>query len=373
MLKLLSSVRITVVCLFLLFVLIFWGTVAQVQQGLYVAQERFFNSFFFLADGFLPFPGAQLVLWVLFVNLLAMTITRFSTYRKWSYAGVLIVHFGLLLYFAAAFIVFQVSRESNVHLTEGEATNVSTSYIQWELAYWTGPDGTIGAGESQHHQVTAVDTNDFKPGYEIPFVNKDFALKVKQFYPNSDAFSSSEKRSPRILNASGISLLTPKPLLKERGQNIAGGIFDVQFKSHDYTLILFGTESQATAVTIGDKVYHFSLRHKRYLLPFTIKLDHFKVEFHPGTDMAKSYESLVTLSTGALQRQVRIFMNNPLRYKDYTLYQASYDVDSVGRQYTTLAVVKNFARLLPYVACFIVFFGLALHFLTQAFLVKEET
>lgn len=364
MLKLLSSVRITVVCLFLLFVLTFWGTVAQVQQGLYVAQERFFNSFFFLAGGFIPFPGAQLVLWVLFVNLLAMTIARFSTYRKWSYAGVLVVHFGLLLYFAAAFLVFQVSRESNVHLTEGEATNVSTSYTQWELAYWT--------QENQQRLVSAIDTKDFKPGMEIPFQNQDFTLKVKQFYPNCEAFDSSGKRSPKILNISGIGLLTPKPLVKEREQNTAGGIFDFQFKDHDYTLILFGAESEPTPVTIGNKVYYFSLRHKRYPLPFTIKLDHFKVEFYPGMDMAKSYESLVTLSTSGLQRQVRIYMNNPLRYKDYTLFQASYDADSTGRQYTTLAVVKNFARFLPYVACFIVFFGLVLHFLTQAFTSKVE-
>lgn len=362
MLKLLSSVRITVVGLFLLFVLTFWGTIAQVQQGLYLAQERFFNSFFFLAGGFLPCPGAQSVLWVLFINLLAMTITRFSTYRKWSYAGVLVVHFGLLLYFIAAFLIFQVSRESNVHLTEGEATNVSTSYTQWELAYWT--------QENQPRQVTAIDINHFKPGMEIPFQNQDFTLKVKQFYFNCEAFDSSGKRSPKILNASGISLLTPKPLAKEREQDIAGGIFDIQFQNHDYSLVLFGAESQATPVTIGDKVYYFSLRHKRYLLPFTIKLDHFKVEFYPGTDTAKSYESLVTISRGALQRQVRIYMNNPLRYKDYTLFQASYNTDSMGRQYTTLAVVKNFARFLPYVACFIVFFGLALHFLTQAFVTK---
>src|SRR5882757_5901724 len=114
MLKFFSSVRITVVCLFLLFILTFWGTVAQVQQGLYVAQERFFNSFFFLAAGFIPFPGAQLVLWVLFINLLCVTIVRFSKYRNWSYAGVLTIHFGLLLYFASAFIIFHVAKESNV-------------------------------------------------------------------------------------------------------------------------------------------------------------------------------------------------------------------------------------------------------------------
>ena len=41
---------------------------------------------------------------------------------------------------------------------------------------------------------------------------------------------------------------------------------------------------------------------KHFPLPFTIRLDHFKAEFHPGTDVAKSFESMVTITTGSLQR-----------------------------------------------------------------------
>ena len=103
--------------------------------------------------------------------------------------------------------------------------------------------------------------------------------------------------------------------------------------------------------------------------------------------MAKSYESLVEVvqpgaASGTManmiradnrgyRRDVRIYMNNPLRYKDYTFYQASYDVDAAGRQYSTLAVVKNFGQLLPYVACFVVFFGLAFHFIFAALRRKQ--
>jgi len=83
MIKFLSSTRITVVCLFLLFILTFWGTIAQVQQGLYAAQDRFFNSFYFLAAGWIPFPGAQLVLWVLFVNLICMVILTYKKFLLW--------------------------------------------------------------------------------------------------------------------------------------------------------------------------------------------------------------------------------------------------------------------------------------------------
>ena len=70
-----------------------------------------------------------------------------------------IIHFGLILYFFAAFMIFHVSQESIVHLAEGEATNVSASYQDWELAYWT--------DDSNERQVTALDTKDFKPGFQF--------------------------------------------------------------------------------------------------------------------------------------------------------------------------------------------------------------
>ena len=364
MIKFLSSARITVACLFLLFILTFWGTIAQVQQGLFAAQDRFFNSFFFLAAGFIPFPGAQLVLWVFFVNLICSLVLTFKKYTQWENAGLLATHLGLILYFVAAFMVFHASQESNMRLAEGESTNVSTSYQGWELAYWK-EDG-------QQRQVSAVDTKDFKPGLQVPFQNNDFILTVKDFYLNSEAFSDTSKMGPSVLNISGISLLNAKPLNKEREQNIEGGIFDLKADHKSYTLFLYGAEAQATPVEISGQKYYFILRHKRFPLPFAIRLDHFKAEFHPGTDMAKSYESLVTITTGSLERQVRIYMNNPLRYKDYTVYQASYDRDSTGRQYSTLAVVKNYARVLPYIACLAVFLGLALHFLIQALMAKAK-
>ena len=361
MIKFLSSSRITVVCLFLLFILTFWGTIAQVQQGLYAAQDRFFNSFFFLAAGFIPFPGAQLVLWVFAINLICMMILTWRKYYNWANSGLLITHLGLILYFVAAFMVFHVSQESYIHLGENEATNVSTSYHDWELAYWK--------EEGSQRQVSAIDANGFKPGLQVPFENQDFTLTVNQFYTNCDAYNDpTAKKDLTVLNVTGITLLTPKPYDKEREKNVAGASFDLKADHKTYTLLLYGVEPQATPVMIAGKKYYFILRHKHYLLPFMIKLDHFKAEFHPGTEMAKSYESLVTITTGTLERQVRIYMNNPLRYKDYTVYQASYDTNSMGRQSSTLAVVKNYARVLPYIACFTVFFGLALHFLIQAFM-----
>ena len=104
MLKALASLRITVICLLLLFILTFWGTIAQVENGLYASQERYFSSFFFLAMGFFPFPGAQLVLWVLGINLICGLFNK--KLYGWRQIGVIIVHYGLILFLVAAFAIF---------------------------------------------------------------------------------------------------------------------------------------------------------------------------------------------------------------------------------------------------------------------------
>ncbi len=55
-------------------------------------------------------------------------------------------------------------------------------------------------------------------------------------------------------------------------------------------------------------------------------------------------------------RDVRIWMNNPLRYRGDTLYQSGWD-KSTGKG-TVLQVVENAGWMAPYVACMIVAVGL---------------
>lgn len=351
-LKIIGSTKITVVCLFLLFILTFWGTVAQVEQGLYAAQERFFFSMFFLAGGFLPFPGAQLVLWVMFFNLIAASFTYFSKLKDVRYIGLKISHFGIFIYFIAAFVTFHVTEESNMRLLEGEGSNVASSYTEWELAYWSEAGNELS--------VTAYDIGGVKAGDVIQV--GDLKVVVDKFYLNCEAFQSmAEKQAP--LNSSGISVLEEKEIIKDREKNIAGGVFLID----NTKVLLFALDAAPTKV--GDR--YFSLRHKRYQMPFTLRLKEFKPIFHPGTQMAKSFESMVEVIKPGATRDVRIYMNNPLREKDYAFYQASYEVDQMGRKHSTIAVVKNSGQLLPYIACFVVFFGMTLHFIMAAFRRKK--
>src|SRR5215471_1646060 len=96
-----SSLRLTVVFLCLALALVFIGTLAQREEGLFAAQNRYFRSLFIWwsptgGQWKVPvFPGGYLVGGVLVVNLLAAHARRFKfTKRK---IGIFIIHAGLVL------------------------------------------------------------------------------------------------------------------------------------------------------------------------------------------------------------------------------------------------------------------------------------
>ena len=214
----------------------------------------------------------------------------------------------------------------------------------------------------------------FITGTHLKFRDEPFDVVVKQYYPNAQAYSvSGEGKFAAVKNDSGIALLQPKEVLKEREKNVAGGIFEVNIQGRDNVdVLLYGSDLKATSIMTGKRNYFFRLQHKKFHLPLTIELLDFRVQFHPGTQTAKSYESTVRITHDGASREAVISMNKPLRYKDYTFFQASYAIDSFGREYSTFAVVKNFGRFLPYVASLLTFTGLALHFLMMAFAARPK-
>jgi hypothetical protein len=361
--KFCASMNITLVCLVLLFILTLWGTIDQARSGLFLAQERFFNSLFFTFGGFIPFPGARLVLWILFINLVCAAVVRL-VYR-WAQAGIIVTHFGLLSFFVAAFVTFHGTQESNLTLREGEGVNVSSAYHDWDLAVWR--------SEGNERNVVVYDARKFQPGKKMNFSEYGLSVEVAAYYPNSEAYLADAKRQDRgIVNDSGIEDLKAVSAHKEPEKNIPGGIFLVKGADpQDARLLLYGGETNPTEIRKGDRTYYIQLRRKKFPLPFVVRLKDFMMEFHPNTRIARSYKSLVEVMTpDGASREVLISMNKPLRYKNYTLYQSSYSMDESGRESSTLAVVRNAGRLLPYWASFITFAGLAMHLLIMAFKAK---
>lgn len=361
-LKTIASLKLTVVCLVILAALVVWGTVYQAEHGLYQAQQKFFYSWFFFIFGFIPFPGAVLVMFVLFFNLLCSVFFRIGF--RLSKIGNVITHLGIIILLVGGFFTFYFSEESSLVLREGESSSLSSSRHSWELALWE-----TGAGD---RDVYAVDADGFEPGETVWFEDLNLELEIKEYYENCSAFfgqQSTAGPSDLIINSSGIQLLKKKPAALEIAENISGVVFAVNPSAgNKQTLLLYGQDRNPTSVTLGGRRFSFSLRKKRMILPLNITLKDFKMKMYPNSNIPKSYESHVSIKAeGAVDRDVVISMNKPLRFKDYTFFQSSYYIAPDGSEHTVLAVAKNAGRLLPYYSSITIFLGLVIHFLVMLF------
>ncbi len=355
LIKFLASPKLTVICLFLLLMVVIWGTVYQVDYGLYASQQKFFYSWFVFLFGVLPIPGIVLIFWVLFLNVLSAMFFRIPL--KWSNTGNILIHAGILIFFVGSFFTYHFSQESMINLREGEEKHFSVSSRNWELAVWAAGD--------RRKVVYAVDTDRLDPEDRIRIEPLGLVIRVLEYHKNSvPRLMNNGNIGGRILNASGIQDLKPEPQQKEPSNNRAGLIFSIETPERvPFRILLYAGDRSPTRVKINESPFHFSLRNKRFLLPFSLRLIDFNKTEYPGSSMVKSYESRVEMKVGELSREVIISMNNPLRYKNFTLYQSSYFIAKNGTEYSILAVVENFGKIFPYVASTIIFLGLCIHFI----------
>ena len=352
----LVSLRTVVACLAILLVLVFWGTLYQVNHGLWAAQERFFYSWFFLAFGWLPLPGGQTVLALLFVNLTVSMVAHFQL--GWRTLGLVMVHVGLMLMLAGGWITRQFGEESFLSLAEGEGSNLSSSYRDWEVSFWRSEEST--------REVMGVDADGLAPGRSIAIEGMGLDLKTEQYLPNCRAFlSGGETNAAARANGSGVHRLEARPRDKDPQADTPGLLATVtDSAAASFPVLLYGGETQPTRIETAGGAVYLSLRRKRCWLPVFVQLKDFRKEFHPNTRTPKSFASLIEVRVQDMVRDVIVEMNEPFRFQGYTFYQASYADLENGAEVSTFAVTFNVARLIPYVATGVTVVGLGLHFMT---------
>jgi len=119
--------------------------------------------------------------------------------------------------------------------------------------------------------------------------------------------------------------------------------------------------------THDGKTWQIALRFKRHYKDHTITLLRADHDKYRGTEIPKNFSSQVRVEnpvTGE-KREVRIYMNNPLRYAGETYYQYQMGQDEMGQHdgSSTLQVVRNPVWLTPYLSCTLVSLGLVVQFL----------
>jgi hypothetical protein len=174
----LASLKLTVVLLLLLAALVMGGTVYQAGSGIYAAQARVFGSWFILIAGIIPLPGMLLVSLILFFNLLAAVIFRLR--YSWRRAGLLLVHYGLLLLIGGGFFITVTAREYTLTLSEGESSRALAAADGRTGAVRPAPDGAVRPAPDGAVLPASITLLDFAkalhPGTDIP---RSFSSRVE--------------------------------------------------------------------------------------------------------------------------------------------------------------------------------------------------
>lgn len=335
--------RVDVLCYLLiwLMVLLVIGTFSQQQNGLHFAQQQYFSSYVFWWANLIPFPGMRLVLLLLFVGLFLKLFTE-----KWSKgnAGPIVVHIGVLLLLLGGFLTAHFSYEGNMTIVEGGSSHFLSDYYDVELVI-------VDTVKGRYDTTTAFSQRTLKKGKLLRADSLPFRLRIQKFCQNC-RLESGGSSNVRLIQI---------PTSSSEEKNRAGVTFKVvgtkHFTGNTYTVLEHG--STHPHVKIGEKSYTFQVRRARTYLPFTVSLLRFEKNLYVGTNMAKAYQSDVILKDGNRKMRRLIAMNHPLRYKGYTLYQASY-IEGLDRNITILAVVKNYGRIFPYISNLIITLGIIL-------------
>jgi hypothetical protein len=258
----------------------------------------------------------------------------------------------------------------SMRLEQGQPRNYSESFRENEIAI-------VDTTDPKFDDVVAIPQSLVAKKPTIQHPKLPFRVVVKEYYPNS-ALRSRENpgapASPALPKADkGIGLnvdLLPVPVTyKQDERNIPGAIVEIVGSEGPLGSWLLSSDPRMPAQRLeyGGRNYTISLRFGRAYKPYTLELLKFSHDKYSGTEIPKNFSSRIKLTTpdGRDDRDVLIYMNNPLRYDGYTFYQASFEPGN--DKVTILQVVRNPSWLIPYIACSIITLGLLWQFSIHLF------
>ncbi len=384
-LRFFGSLKLTVACLACAIVLVFAGTLAQVELGLYRVQAEFFRSFIvFWSPPDQPalkipvFPGGYLIGGVLLVNLVVAQILRLKTAR--NKLGMLLTHGGLGLLLLGQFAADIGTVESHMRLAEGEMKNYSESARLTELAVIDvsdpATDKVVAIPDSILARVAKTKPTDRpdgarpRPRNSISHPELPFTIRVVRYLANArvsaQALPGFEKSPATRGIGTELWFREEPPAAGSERRNVPAAVIELLTPAGSLGTWLVSEYIRHTqSVEVNGRTWQLSLRLRRFYKPFWLQLIKFSHETYPGSQIPRHFSSRVRVvrpETGEA-REVLIKMNSPLRYGAETFYQAGYD--PADPSVTILQVVRNPTWPTPYVACAMVGLGLVAQFMSH--------
>ncbi|CAN5560185.1 cytochrome c biogenesis protein CcsA [soil metagenome] len=383
----LASLQFTVVLFALSLGLVFFGTVAQIDNGIWTVVDGYFWSwvvmiplelfakvghvFFYVPKdvhlgGKFPFPAGKFLALALCVNIVAAHLLRFKF--TWKRSGIMILHSGLLLLLAGEVITREASLEQRMIIDEGGSANYASDLRNSELVFGkTLPNGEIEyVGIPQSRLIKGTVISD-------PALPVD--VYVREFFKNADLKRLDKTAEKPAIVTSGIGSVWEVVSEKEVSGvdpnakfDIPAGYVELRKKGTTESLGVylistqFGLMNATDDVTIDGTKYEMTLRPARYYKQYRVELIKFSFDRYIGTNKPKNYSSQIRLidPEKKIDEEILISMNNPLRHRGEAIFQAGFD--DATEKTTFLQVVNNPGWVLPYLSCIIVSLGMFIHF-----------
>lgn len=373
----LASLKLSIALLVLALLLVYFGTWAQVDAGIYEVQKRYFHSWFTWANfgtvlprtsdgqlavsGGFPMPGGYAIGLLMLLNLLASWYERLVW--KWNKIGLHLVHLGLVVLLLGEAWTSVAQIDSRMMIKQGDTVAYTEDSRRIELAL-------MDRSTPDRDQVWSIRQDLLRTGSVISEASMPVVLQVEEFAPNSELLAPSQTDGASAAKATagagvGITMRTQRSEGTSSGSSNAPSMYVTVLEKGQsrgtYLLSFYQPLDAAQEVKLSDgKSLYVQLRPKRYALPYEIKLVEFRNDRYTGTSITKNYSSRIRLTDRAqnVDREEVIWMNHPLRYGGQTFYQSGY----LGDDTTILQVVRNPAMLMPYVACIIGTIGMLLQF-----------
>ncbi len=360
-----------------LFLLTWLGTLEQVDKGIHAVQTEYFESWRVLAKAGpikVLLPGGYITMGLLVVNLLIGGLVRIRKTK--STVGIIIAHVGIALMMGGGLVEHMYSIYGRVILYEGEESAQFEEYAGYEVAIWNADS----LGGVEEFLIPAEDFQDLEGTKSRTFQRAElpFDLILKRYMNNAELREAVGVGVPTSPVVEG-HFLVGKPDEKEEEKNLAGIYATVVAEGGTKVIdsLLYGVARHPWVFEAGGKKWAVALRHTVHSMPFSLKLEKFIKDDHPGITMARAFSSdVVRTDPDGSEHPLRIEMNEPLRKDGYIIYQASYGPQEgmPGRPYSVLAVSKNPSDRIPWLSVAVIAIGLTWTFLAKllGFLGKQK-
>lgn len=368
-----SSLKLTVVLLALSIILVFFGTLDQVNWGIHQAQKLYFESIFVvwpyreagysLQQPGLPMPGGYTLGALLLINL----VLGFFRFMKisWKKSGIMLIHGGIVLLLVSGFMISAWQKEGQMRIDENGKNNFSLDPMSNEIVL-------IDKSAADFDSVTSIPESLLEDGtsFDTP---SGITIDVIDYMENTSIGRLADNPGSKPLDVTqgaaakmGLFADEKKPDYSTNGINTASAVIRLKTSEGEIgswlVSNLFDERFPPQKFEHNGKPYEIAMRFTRTYYPFWIELLDFTHDRYPGTNIPKNFSSqvnVVDMETNE-KRQALIYMNHPLRYAGLTFFQSGFDNNDTT---TILQIVRNPVWTLPYWAVLLVGVGMTVQFI----------